>query len=75
MRGSNFIFDLVQLIHYKCHKVSFRRGGSYINFSDRVKKEKSKNKSKICFNDDDKCFQDAVNYEEIESHPEKVSNI
>ena len=27
-RGSNFIFDSVQLIYYKCHKVNFRCGGS-----------------------------------------------
>ena len=27
IRRSGFIFDSVQLIYYKCHKVSFRRGG------------------------------------------------
>ena len=26
MRGSDFIFDSVQLMYYKCHKVSFKRG-------------------------------------------------
>ena len=26
MRGSDFIFDSVQLMHYKCHKVNFKRG-------------------------------------------------
>ena len=26
MEGSDFIFDLVQLMYYKCHKVNFRRG-------------------------------------------------
>ena len=30
MREGNFIFDSVQLIYYKCHKVNFRRGGSCI---------------------------------------------
>ena len=25
-------FDLIQLIHYKCHRVSFRSGSSYIDF-------------------------------------------
>ena len=29
MRGSDFIFDSVQLMHYKCHKVNFKCGGSY----------------------------------------------
>ena len=30
MRGSDFIFDPVQLIRYKCHRVSFKCGGSYV---------------------------------------------
>ena len=34
MRGSDFIFDWVQLIYCKCHKVNFRRGGSYIDSPD-----------------------------------------
>ena len=34
MRGSDFIFDSVQLMYYKCHKVNFRRGGSYIDSPD-----------------------------------------
>ena len=46
MRGNNFIFDSVQLMYYRCHKVNFRRGGSYIDSSDWIKKEKSNNKSK-----------------------------
>ena len=28
--GSDFVFDSVQLMYYKCHKVNFKRGGSYI---------------------------------------------
>ena len=34
MRGSDFIFDLVQLMYEKCHKVNFRHGGSYIDSPD-----------------------------------------
>ena len=34
MRRSNFIFDPVQLLYYKCHKVNFRRGGSYVDSPD-----------------------------------------
>ena len=40
-RGSDFLFDSVQLMYYKCHKVNFKRGGSYI----KSPKEKSNNKS------------------------------
>ena len=31
MKRSHFIFDSVQLMYYKCHKVNFKRGGSYID--------------------------------------------
>ena len=33
-RGSDFIFDLVQPLYYKCHKINFKRGGSYIDSPD-----------------------------------------
>ena len=39
MRGSDFIFDCVHLIHYKCHKTNVNRGGSYW-FSGLDQKEK-----------------------------------
>ena len=61
----------------KCHKICFKRGGSYIKSSDWIK-----NKKKATINPhnkDDKCFQYAVtvvlNYGEIELNPERVSNI
>ena len=34
MEGSKFIFDSVQMMYYKCHKVNFGRGGSYISSPD-----------------------------------------
>ena len=76
MKGSHFIFDSVQPIYQKCHKVSFKCGGSYINSLGQIKKQKSNNKSK---NEDNKFFHYAVtvalNYEQIEPPPERVSNI
>ena len=30
MRGSEFVFDSVDLLHYNLHKISLNRGGSYI---------------------------------------------
>ena len=66
MRGSDFIFNSVQLVDYKCHKVNFICGGSYIDSPDWIKKKKATINPK---NTDDKCFQYAVtvalNYEEI----------
>ena len=75
MRESNFLFNSVQLMYYRCHKVNFKRGNSYIDTPDWMKKKKGTINLK---NKDDKCFQNAVtlafNYGEIESHPERVSN-
>ena len=31
MKGSEFIFDFVQLLYYKCHKISPSCHGSYID--------------------------------------------
>ena len=76
MSGSDFIFDSVELLYYKFYKINFKRGGSFIDSPDWIKKKKA---TIILKNVDDKCFQCAVtvalNYEEIESHPERVSNI
>ena len=76
MKGSDFIFDSVQLIYYKCHKLSFKCGCSYIDSPDWIKNKKATINPK---NGDDKCFQYAatvkLNSEEIEPYPERVSNI
>ena len=44
MRYSEFAFDYVHLLYYKCHKINLNCGGSYIDSLDWVKK-KSNNKS------------------------------
>ena len=54
MEGSEFIFDSVQLVYCKCHKVNFRQNGSYIASPNWEKNEKSSNKSE---KEDDKYFQ------------------
>ena len=63
-------------MYYKCHKVCIIRGSSYIDSADWIKKKKATINPK---NTDDKCFLYAVtialNYEEIESHPERVWSI
>ena len=64
---SDFIFDSVQLKQYKRNKVSFKRGGLYIDSSDQIKNKKTAINPK---NEDDKCFQYAaiviLYYKEIE---------
>ena len=41
MRGSDFIFDSVQLMHYKCHKVNFIPGDSCHDSPNWIKKKKA----------------------------------
>ena len=42
MKGSKFVFDYVQLLYYKCHKIKTNRGESYINSHDWIKKSNIK---------------------------------
>ena len=41
MKGSVFVFDFVQLLYYKCHKINPNRGGSYIDSPDWIKNKKA----------------------------------
>ena len=41
MRGSEFVFDYVHLLYYKCHKINLNRGGSCIDSSDWIKNKKA----------------------------------
>ena len=72
MRGSDVIIDCVNLL-YKCHKINFRCGSSYIDFADWIKKKKATTNAK---NHDDKCFRYVttitLNHENIRSCPEVV---
>ena len=55
-------------MHYKYHKVNFKRVGSHIDSPDWIKNKKAKINPQ---NEDDKCFQYvrtvAFNYKEIDS--------
>ena len=57
MKGSEFVFDSVDLLYYKLHKISLNRGGSYIDSSKWIKNKKATINPK---NKDDKCFQYAI---------------
>ena len=67
MKGSNFIFDSVQLLYYKCRKISFKRIGSHIESPNWIKNNKATTNS---INRDDKCFQYAL-IEKIGKKPSK----
>ena len=68
MKGSEFVFDYVPLLYYKCQKINPNCGRSYIDFPDWIKNKKSTKNS--INKKDNKCFQYAatvvLNYEETE---------
>ena len=77
MRGSEFVYDSVDVLYYNLNKVSLSRSGSYIDPPKWVKNKRAtinpQNKK------DDRCFQYAVtvvlNHEQIKDHPERISKI
>ena len=79
MRGSDFIFDSVQLFYYECHKINFQHGGSYIDSPDWIKRKKKKSTTINLKNTDDKCFQYAVtvalNYGEIQKECQILNHL
>ena len=42
MKGSEFVFDYVHLLHYKCHKRNLNCGRSYKDSSNWIKKSNNK---------------------------------
>ena len=58
MKGSHYIFDSVDPLYYRLHKISLDRGGSYIDSPKWLKNKKAtinvKNRK------DDKSFQYAI---------------
>ena len=74
--GSNFVFESVDLLSYSFHKISLKRGKSYIKSPEWVINKRATINPK---NKDNKCFQYsitvALNHQNIESHPERISNI
>ena len=76
MRESDFEFDNVKFLYYDFNKISLNRGGSYIDFPKWLKNKKLTINPK---NNDHKCFQYAVtlalNLDNIDNHPERISKI
>ena len=76
MRGSDFEFDGINFFYYNFNKMSIYRGGSYIDSPKWLKDKKSTINPK---NNDHKCFQYAttlaLNFDNINNHPEKISKI
>ena len=45
MKGSDFVFDYVQLLYYKFHKINPNQVEPYIDCAEWIKNKKSNNKS------------------------------
>ena len=77
MRGSSFTFDRIDLLKYHLHKISLNRGNSYIESPEWLKNKgvtiNPKNTK------DNNCFQYAItaalNCQNIDNHPERISNL
>ena len=77
MKGSSFTFERIDLLEYHLHKISLNRGSSYINSPEWIKNKK------VTINpqntEDNNCFQYAItaalNYQNIDSHPERISKL
>ena len=76
MRGSSFTFQCIDLLEYNLHKISLNRGSSYIESPEWLKnKGVTINPKKA----KDNCFQYAIiaalNYQNINHHPERISKL
>ena len=73
MTGSDFFFDIVDILYYSLNKISLVRGGSYIDSSECLKNKKETINPK---NNDGKCFLYAItvalNIEQIKSNSERI---
>ena len=77
MKESEFIFDSVDLLYYNLQKTSLnRQGSSYIDSPEWLE---NKNATINPKNNENNCFQYALtvalNYQNIKSYPERVSNL
>ena len=74
-KGSDFVFESVDLLSYSFHKISLKREKSYKKSPEWVINKRATINPK---NKDNKCFQYsitvALNHQNIENHPERISN-
>ena len=74
-KGSDFIFESVDLLSYSFHKIRLKKGKSYMKSPEWVINKRATINPKT----KDKCFQYsinvALNHQSIENHPERISNI
>ena len=74
MRGSEFVFDSIDLLYYHLQKIGLKRGRSYKDSPEWLKNEKATINPK---NNDNNCFQYALtvalNHRNIGKNPQRIS--
>ena len=74
--GSNFVSESVDSLSYHIHKTNLKRGKSYIKSPEWMLNKRATINPKT---NDNKCFQYSItaasNHQNIENHPERISNI
>ena len=75
--GSNFIFESVELLNYNLHKISLKRGKSYVKSREWLENKKAT--INLQNNNDNNFFRYAItialNHQNIGNNPERISNI
>ena len=77
MKGSEFVFDSISLLHYHLQKTRLKRtGSSCIDSPEWLENKKATINPN---NNDDNCFQYALTvalkHKQIKNHPERISNL
>ena len=76
VKDGKFVFEIVDLLYYSLRKTTLRRGKSYIKSSKWLKNKRATINSQ---NKDNECYKysitAALNHQNIENHPEKISNL
>ena len=77
MKGSEFVFNYVHLLHYKCHITNANFRGSYISSPNWIKQKRAT--INPISKKDNKCFQYAVifalNHEEMKKDLQRIKKI
>ena len=76
MKGSDFIFNGINYLHYDLNRITISKGGSYIESPKWLKYKKCAINQT---NTDNKCFQYAtnlaLNFNNIDKHHQRISKI
>ena len=75
MKGSSYIFDSIDLLEFRLHKISLNRGSSYIESPEWIKNKGATINPNTTKNNN--CFQYAItvglNYQNINQNPKRIS--